>query len=389
MIRGLAAALGPRKGNGILHISGLGRCIPARSARAAIVAAIKALELPSGARIGVPLYCCPVVFKAIKAAGCTARFIDVRPDTYCLSVDDLSAKSSQIDAVIAVHMFGNMCDMPSLQEAAEGKPIIEDCAQSLGSKLNGRPAGSFGTIAAFSFRSGKYLSAGEGGAVFSRNADVLSRLSHWISAMPIPGWAEEFVHVAKTYIRSLLRRKPLWGVAGGPMWSFYNKMVDYSSKSPLVLTQIYSSDLAIAIRRLALLDSAVEKQRTNADYYSSNLKLDPAMICSEKSGAFYNRYLFPITFASPEDRDFITGYLRSREIDTAKPYQDIAEIAAAHYGYAGDCPMAEQICKRVLVIPSNYSLKKEDVQRVARCLNAGWEKLRSTKMSKILIRVSN
>jgi dTDP-4-amino-4,6-dideoxygalactose transaminase len=99
----------------------------------------------------------------------------VEPETYCLSAGDLSAKRSQIDAVIAVHMFGNLCDMPSLQEAAEGKPIIEDCAQSLGSKLDGRPAGSFGTIAAFSFRSGKYLSAGEGRSVF-QDADVVSTI---------------------------------------------------------------------------------------------------------------------------------------------------------------------------------------------------------------------
>ncbi len=197
IIRGMVAALRPRETSGMLYIPGLGNCIPARSARAAIVAAIKALDLPPGARIGVPLYCCPVVFKAIKAAGCTARFIDVEYSTYCMSAEDLSAKRAQVDAVIAVHMFGNLCDMPSLQEAAQGKPIIEDCAQSLGSKLDGRMAGSFGTIAAFSFRSGKYLSVGEGGALFSRDADIRSRLSQLISEMPVPGRAEECVHVAE------------------------------------------------------------------------------------------------------------------------------------------------------------------------------------------------
>ena len=258
IIRGMAAALGPREQSGMLNIAGLGNCIPARSARAALIAAIKALELPAGARIGVPLYCCPVVFKAIKAAGCTARFIDVEPATSCMSAEDLSAKRSQVDAVIAVHMFGNLCDMPGLQEAAQGKPIIEDCAQSLGSKLDGRMAGSFGAIAAFSFRSGKYLSVGEGGALFSNNADICSRLSQLISEMPAPSRAEEFTHVAITYIRSKLRSKPLYGMVGYPLWSIYNKTVDYSAKSPIVLSQTYRSDLAITIKRLALLDSAIE-----------------------------------------------------------------------------------------------------------------------------------
>lgn len=375
IIRGMAAALGPGEQSGTLNIAGLGNCIPARSARAALIAAIRSLELPAGARIGVPLYCCPVVFKAIKAAGCTARFIDIEPATFCMSAEDLSAKRSQVDAVIAVHMFGNLCDMPGLQEAAQGKPIIEDCAQSLGSKLDNRMAGSFGAIAAFSFRSGKYLSVGEGGAVFSSHTDIRSRLSQLISAMPAPSRAEEFTHVAVTYIRSKLRSKPLYGMVGYPLWSMYNKKVDYSAKSPIVLSQTYRSDLAITIKRLAFLDSAIARQRANADFYSTTLKLDPGMLCSEKPSTFYNRYLYPILFPLSEHRDLIAAYLHNRQIGTMQPYKDIADVAAAHYGYSGDCPAAEQIAKKVLVIPSNYSLRKKDIQHIAQCLNAGWAEI--------------
>jgi dTDP-4-amino-4,6-dideoxygalactose transaminase len=377
IIRGLVGALGSRKADGSLYIPGIGNCIPARSARAGLIAAIKALNLPIGARIGVPLYCCPVVFKAIKAANCTPRFIDIEPATYCMSVDDLFRKRSEIDALIPVHMFGNLCDMPSLQEAAQGIPIIEDCAQSLGSTLNGRMAGSFGTIAAFSFRSGKYLSVGEGGALFSNHADIRSRLSELIAAMPAPSIADECAHIAVTYIRSMLRSKPLYGVVGYPLWNIYNKKVDYSAKSPIFLTQIYRADFAITINRLAHLDSTIERQRANADFYSHTLKLDPRMLCSEKPGTFYNRYLFPILFHSSEQRDFIADYLHSLQIDTAKPYKDIADVVATHYGYTGDCPEAEQVAKRVLVIPSYYSLKKGDVQRIAQCLNTGWAEITS------------
>jgi dTDP-4-amino-4,6-dideoxygalactose transaminase len=381
IIRGVSAALGPKQLNKMLYINGLGNCIPTRSARAALVAAIRALDLQPGASIGVPLYCCPVVFKAIKMAGCQARFIDVDPTTYCMSAGDLYAKRSQVDAIIAVHMFGNVCDIPRLQEAAQGKPIIEDCAQSLGSRLGGRMTGSFGTIAAFSFRSGKYLSVGEGGALFSSREDVRSRLSEVIAKMPAPSRAEECAHVAKTYVRSMLRSKTLWGVAGYHVWSIYNKTVDYSAKSPLVLGQIYRSDLAITTQRLDRLNSAIESQRANADYYSGTLELDPAMLCSEKPGTFYNRYLYPITLPSLELRDFIADYLFTRKIGTAKPYKDITDVAVTHYGYAGDCPAAEQVSKRVLVIPSNYSLKKEEVKRIAQLINAGWLEIESRHLS--------
>ena len=372
IFHGLAAALGPLRANRMVDIPGLGHCIPTRSARAGLITAIRALNLPPGARIGVPLYCCPVVFKAIKAAGCIACFIDVDYSTYCMSAEDLFAKRSQLDAVIAVHMFGNLCNMTSFQEVAQDIPIIEDCAQSLGSKFDGRVAGSFGTISAFSFRSGKYLSVGEGGALFSRHSEILSRLSQLISEMPVPDRADECMHVAKTYIRSMLRSKPLYGVVGYPLWNLYNKKVDYTAKTPVVLSQSYRSDLAIAINRLALLDSAIERQRTNADFYSRALKLDASMLCSEKPGTFYNRFLYPITFPSSEHRDLIAAYLFRQQIDTSKPYQDIPEVAATHYGYKGDCPVAEQIAKRVLVIPSYYSLKKRDVERIAQRLNEGW-----------------
>lgn len=377
IVRGLASALFHRKLGRDLFIPGFGSCISARSARAAIVAAIRAFDLPPDSRIGVPIYCCPVVFKAIKAAGCIPRFIDIDAGTYCISPEDLSRKISQIEAVIAVHMFGNLCDMPRLLDAAQGKPIIEDCAQSIGSKLDGRMAGSFGTIAAFSFRSGKYLSVGEGGALFSKNADVYSRLDQIINKMPVPKRAEECVHIAKTYLRSKLRSKPLYGLVGYPLWELYKKKVDFLAQSPIILSQIYRADLAIASHRFRFIDSAIERQRTNADFYSCNLKLDPGMLCPERPGAFYNRYLYPLIFPLSNQRDLIAAYLHNRKIAAIKPYQDIVEIAAAHYGYVDGCPVAEKISKKILVIPSHHNLKQSDVQRITRCINKGWEEIKN------------
>jgi dTDP-4-amino-4,6-dideoxygalactose transaminase len=290
-----------------------------------------------------------------------------------MSAEDLYAKRSQIEAVIAVHMFGNLCDMPSLTTAAGDIPIIEDCAQSLESKLDGRPAGSMGTIGFFSFRSGKYLSVGEGAALFSNRKDIQSRLSEVISEMPIPSRTDEFSHVAVTYLRSMLRRRPLYGALGSYIWSTYNKTVDYSAQSPIILTQGYATDLAIANDRMRSLDSAIAKQREHAEFYSSRLELDPGMLLREKKGAFYNRYLCPILFRSSEERDGMADYLQSRQIAPSKPYKDIAEVAATHYGYTGDCPVAEQVANGVLAIPSNYSLKGSDLEHIARSVNEGWK----------------
>ena len=381
VFRGLSAALSPRLSGDTIQIPGLGPCIPARSARAAIVLALQALDLPPAARIGVPLYCCPVVFKAIKAAGATPRFIDIDAATFCLSVADLRAKRSGLDAIIAVHMFGNLCDVPTLLEAAPGKPIVEDCAQSLGSRLGDRVTGSMGTIAALSFRSGKYLSVGEGGALFSPRADIRSGLSALVAALPTPGCGEECLHVFRTLLRSLLRRRPLYGAVGDPLWQIYNRKVDYPSKSPLVLGQMYRADLAVACRRLPRLGSAIAAQRANADLYSRLLHVDAGMLCPETPGTFTNRYLYPVTFPGPEQRDHVALRLRQNGVDTIKHLNDIADVARNHYGYPGDCPVSEFFAKRVLILPSYHTLKECRIARIAEQFNAAWAEIRSPRVA--------
>src|SRR5262245_29002102 len=96
VVRGLRAALFASAPFDSLSLPDLGECVSVRSGRAGIVLAVRALDLPPDARIGVPLYCCPVVFKAIAAAGCVPRFVDIDPATLCVSVHDVAEKRRTI-----------------------------------------------------------------------------------------------------------------------------------------------------------------------------------------------------------------------------------------------------------------------------------------------------
>lgn len=354
-----------------LNIEGIGTCIPTRSARAAIYIALKALNLSEGARIAVPLYCCPAVFKAIEAAGCKHCFIDTNFDTCCISIDHLVQERNNYDAIIAVHMFGNPCDMSALLDIAQGKPVIEDCAQSLGSMINGQMTGTFGAAAAFSFRSGKYLSVGEGGALFSKELTIKKLLFKEMSLLQAPQFSDELKHLVETYVRTKLRTRPFYGLVGYHLWKYYNKTVDYSAKSPVVFSQSYTSDIATAAKRLESLNIYVQKQRQYADLFTQELGLSPHMYCKEKQGTFYNRYLYPIIFNSIAQRDQMIIYLHKRQIGTAKPYHDIAAVAAKYYGYKGDCPVSEQVANRVLIVPSYYNLKEHEIQHIVRCIKSG------------------
>jgi perosamine synthetase len=377
IVRGLMAVAGSSDSVDSLLLPGLGPCISTRSARTAILAALQALRLEPGARIGVPLYCCPVVFKAIRSAGFTTCFIDCGSRTACVSPEDLAKKSSRIEALIAVHLFGNPCEMTRLREVMNGKPIIEDCAQSLGSRFeDGRPSGSAGAIAAFSFRFGKYLSAGEGGALYSPQAEIQDRLQQIVATTPSPSRAKEVAHIAVNFLRAKLRSKPLWGIAGYRIWGYYNQNVEFSSKSPIVLSRSFRSDLDLIRRRLNGLDAEVKRQRNIAAYYRDSLQVDASMLRPESPGTYSNRYIFPIIFPSSASRDRMAAYLFNRRIGTAKPYSDVVEGAAKNYGYDGDCPATERLLSRTLVIPAHYRLKKRELDYVVRCFNEGWAKFK-------------
>ena len=373
--RALSAAVDWKKPRDSIDIPALGSCIPARSARAALVDAIKAFELPAGARVGVPLYCCPVVSKSIVAAGCRPVFVDIDPLSFCISIGDLNRKNSLIDAVIAVHMFGNLCDMPGLQAVMQGKPVIEDCAQAIGCKLDGKMAGSFGDVGVFSFRSGKCLSVGEGGALFTVRPYLRSKIAALVSEAPTPSLKDECVHIVKTILRTMLRSSPLYGLIGSSLWRIYNRTTEFSSKIPLIMSQIYRADLANIKDRLTYIDSVISKNRMNADYYSSKLKLNPGMLISENPGQFSNRYHYPITFSSQQQRDFVASYLRKRGVDTSKPLDEIVDVASRYFGYSNDCPVSEDLSKRVLVIPNHHKIERSELDHIARCVNSAWAEI--------------
>ena len=377
LIRGVATAVFPGRA-GIdpdIEIPGVGPSLPVRSGRVGIVLALKALGLPPGASVAVPLYCCPVVLRAIETSGYRAYFIEVDPDTYCISTADLATKSSTVDAVIAIHMFGNLCDIAAIRRAAPGKPVIEDCALALGSRFDSRAAGSLGDIAVFSFRSGKYISAGEGGAVFCSHPEIKTRISALIAGLPKPGPIDECVHVIKTYLRAKLRSRPLWGLIGHRLWSAYATKVSVKSQAPIVMTQTYETDRTVAIRRMSNLSSAIERQRSNADYYIQNSSVDSTLLCREQAGTFFNRMQFPLLFSTSAECEEFAAYLHNDLVGTSKPYKDIVAIASEYYGYRGGCPTAERVAGGVLTIPCNHALRPPDVERISSAMNRAWQRM--------------
>jgi len=111
--------------------------------------------------------------------GAKPVFVDILPDTWCIDPDLAErAVSSHTKAIIAVHLYGNLCAMDRLLELGRkhGIPIIEDSAEAIGSIYRGDRAGSMGLFGAFSFHGTKTMTCGEGGILVTNDSNLYDRV---------------------------------------------------------------------------------------------------------------------------------------------------------------------------------------------------------------------
>jgi perosamine synthetase len=380
-LRGTAAAITPGPIDRTIHLDGIGDCYAVRSGRAALVLALRSLSLPTGSRVAVPLYCCPVVFEAVVAAGHRPAFVDVEESTYCMSAIDLASKVASVSAVVGVHMFGNLCDFDALRNVARGRPLIEDCAQGIGTQTRGRIAGTLGDVAFFSFRCGKYVSAGEGGAVYSGRREYRERLARLVAELRADGAISELVHVGSTFAKAKLYNRPAYGLIGYPLGRWLDRRLNLTAKSGVSLRRIRKSDLCIARKRMSEIASQVQRQQANADFYTEHLTVDVRMLCGPPEGVMTNRYQYPLRFRSQAERDSMAADLLADGVDSARYLDDVIDVAREEFEYAGDCPVSERLAKTTLIIPSSYNLKQRTVRRIAAAVNDSWQRTVNSSVS--------
>jgi len=339
------------------------------SGRASLVAILRALKLPKNARVAVPLYCCSVVFEAIEFAGCKCEFTDISDTDYGISPDELGKKISGVSAAVVVHMFGHPVDMNRIRSATGKVPVIEDCAHSLFSSFEGLPTGSFGDASFFSFRNGKYLSAGEASVILAHDPQLRSRIMEVVGTFeqwPLP---REIIHAAGSLVKSMAYRKPLYGLAGYPLGLVLDAKLNLSDKTGIDLQQISRGYLGLVARRLDDFHENIERQRSISLALLERIHPGKLMLPRESTNVQSNYYQFAIRLHSESDRDELASSLFARGIDTAKYLDDIAETARRLYGYTGNCPTAERCAKTCLIIPNHYTLKSRDVERIVGAIN--------------------
>jgi len=285
---------------------------------------------------------------AVLHAGATPVFADVDPTTGNLDPAAVEAAiGPRSRAILAVHLYGVMCDMPALQRVAEraGLVLVEDAAHCVEGRRGEARPGSHSEAACFSFYATKNLSAGEGGAIALHDAerrDLLRRLR-------LHGMTKE----------AHLRHQ---GAARGPGYDMD------------VLGWKYNMDTIQAALLLPQLERIEETLRRRRRAWSWMLEevgeLDQVELPRIPPDCESACHLFSI-WVEAARRDSILEALRARGIGCAVNFVPVHRLDYYRARFdlpAGAFPVAESIAARTITLPFYPSISRDEVTRVGRAL---------------------
>ncbi|ACL61776.1 DegT/DnrJ/EryC1/StrS family aminotransferase [Methylobacterium nodulans] len=307
--------------------AGVEHCVGVASGTDALALALRALGIGPGDEVVVPALTFAGTAQAVLHCGASPRFAEVDPHTRCLDPAAVAAAIGQrTAAILPVHLFGFPADMPALTALAarHGLAVVEDCAQSHGATLDGRPLGSFGHAAAYSFYPTKNLGGiGDGGAVVTRDPALAARL------------------------RSLRN----YGFEGPERVS---RRLGFNAR----LDEIQA---AILLALLPHLDAGNAERRAIAARYRALLAGTSLGLPPEDEGCVYHQ--FAVTHA---DRDGLMRRLARSGIGTAIHYAPgLHRHPAFAEGQPNSLPVTDALAATLLSLPIQPEVAAGAVERVA------------------------
>ncbi|RHW37263.1 DegT/DnrJ/EryC1/StrS family aminotransferase [Neobacillus notoginsengisoli] len=269
---------------------------------------------------------------AIVRAGATPVYVDIDPETFNIDPAKVEeAVTEKTKAVIPVHLYGQMADMERLAEIAEkyGLAIVEDAAQAIGAKQNGKSVGEMGTAATYSFFPTKNLGAyGDGGMIVTNNEDLAEKM-----------------RVIRVH---------------GSKPKYYHHVLGYNSR----LDELQAAVLNI---KFPHLDKWSENRREKAATYTRLLKerLGDAIVTPfEKEGYYHVFHQYTIRV---DKRDELQAYLNEQGVSTMIYYPLPLHVQPVFkdLGYReGDLPISEKAAREALSLPMFPELKLEQQEYV-------------------------
>lgn len=298
----------------------------------ALTLAVASLNLELDEHVGV----CPNAggygTTAVRRLGMRTTYIDIDPSTGQMEPDDLEAaikSDPNMKAVIVTHLYGYCGEINRIAEICKknGIYLIEDCAQSIGARIETKWLGTFGDLATLSFYPTKNLGGiGDGGAVVCSTIE----LAHRVAQISQYGWGER-----------------------------YSIELDNSFNS-----RIDEIQAAILLHRLNRLDEMNDRRREIIHAYSSSLDSNRTMV-GENSERFVGHLAIMISPNRDEDR----AILEKGRIGTGIHYPILDSMQKAWYEpRVRPTPNAERFVKQILTVPCFPTMSDKEVNFVCEAL---------------------
>lgn len=252
------------------RFSGTRHCVGVANGTDALELALRASGVRAGGEVIVPANSFVATAEAVARMGAVPVFVDVDPVHLLIDPQRVAeAVGPLTQAIIPVHLFGQLAPMPEVLEIAlaVGIPVIEDAAQSQGARHAGRVSGSFGHAAATSFYPGKNLgAAGDAGAVTTNDPDIAAMVrvlgAHGSSAKyvhDVVGMNSRLDTIQAVVLHAKLQRLPRWNalrreaaarygalLAAVPQVTTPTQRPDYEDAWHLYVVQVENRDAVLA-----------------------------------------------------------------------------------------------------------------------------------------------
>lgn len=344
-----------------------------RSGKESLYLILRALHLPAGSRIGVPLYCCEAVFAAIAAAGHIPVFLDVELNSYALDEDSLWRRKNELDALVVVHTFGYPANLTRINECLENPdlPVIEDCAHSLFSEYMGLPTGSWTQASFFTFGVHKPAPAGGGGALVINNPTLAKAVEEELQSLNAENKLQELGHALVCWARSVSYHRGIYGALLSSVLAS-RRDVDAVGSTATGPRRRQKNFHASAIRRVdknligkRVCEFALSLQALaqNSARLRDAVAETPLAIPEEPSYGRWNHFMLPLRYESAAQRDAGRQFLLRKRVDTSPLYRNCVRNARK-YGYRGGCPQAELAAQTVCTVPNHGWLSEEEVEHI-------------------------
>lgn len=308
------------------------------SCTAALEMAAILCDLGPGDEVIMPSFTFVSTANAVALRGAVPVFVDIDPET--LNIDPTCVRAAitlRTKAIFAVHYAGFPADMDALAKIAREHNLllIEDAAQALGSTYKGRPAGSLGDMATFSFHETKNTISGEGGALTINRPELIERA--------------EIIREKGTNRSRFLRGqvdKYIWVDIG-------SSFLPGELIAAFLYAQLEKADM-IKSRRLALFDRYIEAFAGIAVQGRAQLPHIPQYTVG-------NGHMFYLMLQDQRDRDGFIDHMREAGINAVFHYVPLhTSPAGRKLGcFTKELPVTDEVSARLVRLPMFFALQEQ------------------------------